>query len=272
MFRSYSIFFIVFLLVQHVQAQDPAFTHYPFNWTFYNSALTGLDESHADLSLTHRSQWLGYDPTQNDGLAPTSQLFSMDFPLNIATNRLGFGFYFLNDMLGQQTNVDLNFSMAYHIKLKVGLLSFGMGFSAFQRSIGNNLRWREPGDPLDNSQQGNLTPDFHTGVSFDAPFLFLHASVKHLSQPLSGLLASDDIIRRQYNFGVGSRLEMGYLSIIPQILVQTDLDQYLIQPNINMEYKRLVFARLICCKHRVRFHTRRCIFRKKTQIKSKLFV
>ncbi|MFM9076225.1 MAG: type IX secretion system membrane protein PorP/SprF, partial [Bacteroidota bacterium] len=51
--------------------QDPQFTHYMFYQLYFNPAGAGA-EGVTKLTALHRSHWLGYQPTFDDGGAPTT--------------------------------------------------------------------------------------------------------------------------------------------------------------------------------------------------------
>lgn len=61
--------------------QDPQFSMYMYNPTYYNPAAVG-SEGVSRLQITHRTQYLGYQPTiASDGGAQTTQLVSYNMPL-----------------------------------------------------------------------------------------------------------------------------------------------------------------------------------------------
>ena len=103
-----------------VAQQDPQFSMYMYNPLYYNPAAAG-SEGVSRLQITHRTQYLGYQPTiASDGGAQTTQLLSFNMPL--AKIKSGIGIYALNDKLGAIINQAVQVSYAYRMALKSGTL------------------------------------------------------------------------------------------------------------------------------------------------------
>jgi type IX secretion system PorP/SprF family membrane protein len=62
--------------------QDPQFSHYFFNQLYLNPAMAG-SENVTRIQAIHRSQYLGYQSTYDDGSAPTTQIVSANVPLKM---------------------------------------------------------------------------------------------------------------------------------------------------------------------------------------------
>ena len=60
--------------------QDPQFSQYMFSSLYFNPAYAGT-EGVTKLTAFHRSQWLGYQSTYDDGGAPTTQLITFSTPV-----------------------------------------------------------------------------------------------------------------------------------------------------------------------------------------------
>ncbi|MDW8288960.1 MAG: PorP/SprF family type IX secretion system membrane protein, partial [Flammeovirgaceae bacterium] len=122
------------LFVWNVNAQqDAQFSQYMQNILFYNPAAAGVSQRWTQINAIHRSQWVGYDATFDDGGAPTTQVFSIDMPLT--KYKLGTGLHFVHDQLGLVRNVEVQLSVAYHLKLSPGLLSIGVRGGAYNYSL-----------------------------------------------------------------------------------------------------------------------------------------
>ena len=134
--------------------QDAQFTQYMFNPLYWNPATAGNDIDYNYLTVIHRSQWLGYSSTFDDGVAPTTQslTFSMPFPRKESKeggNHWGLGVSLVHDQTGLFRNVEAQFALAYHHELKAGKLSFGIGSGIYNQSLdASNLRFVVPGDPV----------------------------------------------------------------------------------------------------------------------------
>lgn len=119
--------YLLFLLVlQGIQSlfgqQDAQFTQYMYNTQVVNSAYAGSRENLGITGL-HRSQWVGLDG------APTSQTLSLSSPVS---ERIGLGFSFVNDEIGNGTIQDSFFQgvFAYHVPAGNATLSFGLSAGA----------------------------------------------------------------------------------------------------------------------------------------------
>ena len=92
--RTFYTWAIVVSVVSAHAQQDPQFTQYMFNTLYITPAYAGVDGV-TQLTAIHRSQWLGYQSSFNDGGAPTTQMISFTSP--IYKLKSGFGVYALND-------------------------------------------------------------------------------------------------------------------------------------------------------------------------------
>ena len=141
----YTLAIVVSAVSAHAQ-QDPQFTQYMFNTLYITPAYAGVDGV-TQITAIHRSQWLGYQSSFNDGGAPTTQMISFTSP--IYKLKSGFGLYALNDKLGPQTNQEAQAMYAYHLALKQAKLSIGIKVGFFAQSIDYDLyRPIHEDDPL----------------------------------------------------------------------------------------------------------------------------
>jgi type IX secretion system PorP/SprF family membrane protein len=97
--------------------QDPQYSQYMFNTALINPAYVG---SRDVLSLTAlgRFQYLGLSE------APKTQTFSADMP--ILNEKMGVGLALFNDTRGKERTSAINIQYAYRLKLKKGVLAFGL--------------------------------------------------------------------------------------------------------------------------------------------------
>ena len=172
--------------------QDPQFSQYMFSSLYFNPAYAGT-EGVTKLTAFHRSQWLGYQSTYDDGGAPTTQLITFSTP--VLRLKSGFGAYIINDRLGPQNNMEMQASYAYHRDLGNGKLSAGLRAGLFSQTI-NFAKYRaiNPDDPLINSKgkESQVRPDLAIGVNYRTEKYYLGASVTHL-------------IKSQFDFGLNQR-------------------------------------------------------------------
>mgnify|MGYP003330391455 CR=1 FL=1 len=162
--------------------QDPQFTHYMFNQLYFNPAVSGADGV-TKLTALHRSQWLGYQPTFDDGGAPTTQLITFSSPL--FQIRSGIGGYIVNDRLGPQNNLEVQASYAYHRRLGNGKLSAGIRAGLYSQTI-NFAKYRpvNPDDPLiiSKGRESQVRPDLAIGLNYQTSKFYAGISMTHLAR------------------------------------------------------------------------------------------
>ena len=215
---------LFFSLVAHAQ-QAAQFTTYTLNKLYYNPAYAGV-EGVTKLTLTHRSQWAGYDPTFGTGGAPTTQLFSMTTP--IFKYNSGFGAYVINDELGPVNYVQAQASFAYHLGIKNSKLSFGIRGGAIAQIIDTD-KW-DPNDTSDPVLQqlagrdSEVRPDLSVGVFFRSEKYYAGASFNHLLKSEFDFEVSDiqnAMVTHSYlMFGYNHQVNFD-LKLSPSVLFQT---------------------------------------------------
>lgn len=174
--------------------QDTQFSQYMLNTLWYNPGYAGV-EGVTRLTATHRSQWLGYQPTINDGgVAPTTQLITMTTPIYKLNS--GFGAHILHDRTGPQTNLEAQVAYAYHLALKDSKLSFGIRGGIYSQTFDfGAYRFINSGDPLLKDKTGKdsqIRPDLSMGVFYRKEKYYVGVSFNHL-------------IKSTFDFGVNQR-------------------------------------------------------------------
>ena len=183
------------LLLWAVQAnaqQDAQFTQYMFNTLYYNPAYSGV-EGVTKLTAIHRSQWIGYQPSNGGGVAPTTQIISATTPMFKLNS--GFGAYIANDKLGPQNNLEAQLSYAYHLGIKESKLSVGMKLGMYSQTVNFNLyKPSDFNDPLlqQAGRQSQIRPDLSVGVFLRKEKYYAGVSFNHL-------------IKSEFDFGVNQR-------------------------------------------------------------------
>ena len=172
--------------------QDPQITHYMFNPVFFNPAFSG-SEGTMRVTALHRTQWLGYQPTLDEGGAPSTQLFTFSNPL-LGMNS-GIGGYVSNDRLGPLNNLEVQGSYAYFKKLGNGMLSAGVKAGFYSQTI-DFARYRaiNPNDPLINSKgkESQVKPDLGLGLNYRTEKFYAGVSLNH-------------VLRSTFDFGLNQR-------------------------------------------------------------------
>lgn len=190
--KSVLLFLLLLFFRTAFSQQDPQITHYMFNPVFFNPAFSG-SEGTTRLTALHRTQWLGYQPTLDEGGAPSTQLFTFSNPL-LGMNS-GIGGYVSNDRLGPLNNLEVQGSYAYFKKLGNGLLSAGVKAGFYSQTIDfAKYRAINPNDPLINTKgkESQVKPDLGLGLSYRTEKFYAGVSMNH-------------ILRSTFDFGLNQR-------------------------------------------------------------------
>lgn len=149
-----------FIAVCGFSQQLPQYTQYMLNEMAINPAVSGKDD-YADVRSNNRYQWVGVTD------APRTYMLTLHGP--IKAKNMGIGMNLYTDIVGPTRRTGLNFSYAYHMKVKDDMF-FSMGLSAgvLQWGIdGSKLILRDDGDQnLLSTYQTTYVPDFGAGLYF----------------------------------------------------------------------------------------------------------
>lgn len=191
--RLLGVIFFLMLAFNCLGQQDPQFTQYMFNNLYYNPAYAGV-EGVTKMTVMHRSQWLGYQPSYGGGGAPTTQILSLSAPIFKLNS--GFGAYVVNDKLGAQNNLEAQASYAYHLGIKDGKLSLGLRVGMYSQTLNYDIyRFNDPNDPLLAGKEGKVSqirPDMAAGVFYRKEKYYAGIGFNHL-------------IKSTFDFGVTQR-------------------------------------------------------------------
>lgn len=217
--------------------QDAQFSHYMFNKLYYNAGYSGV-EGMTRATLLHRSQWLGYDGTLDQGGAPTSQMLSISHPfkfLGSYTPNAGAGLVLTNDRLGPWRILNVKASFSYHVKLKnSGVIGYGLRVGILNQSIdGSVLRAVDQNDDVvdalvSGGNNNQLKPDFDLGIFYQTKKYYAGIALTHLSassfkfesDAINSVLARHLYINGGYIIPLGQNLE-----IEPNAIIQTDFSE-----------------------------------------------
>jgi type IX secretion system PorP/SprF family membrane protein len=210
-----------FLFLEAEGQQDAQFTQYMYNATYFNPAFSGKDGGYR-FSALHRSQWLNY--TGSNGNPPITQLVSAQAA--IEKLKLGVGLNFVNDNIGPTTNQEVNLSLAYHKRLRMGVLSFG-AMGGFYSSTLNYEDLRTVNEDPTLPQTGSETQmniNYGAGVIYDRGKYFMALSSRHINEPGFdfGEGALENQLRNHSYLMVGYRIRTFALwDFEPSILLKT---------------------------------------------------
>jgi len=208
--------------------QDPQFSQYMLNQTYYNPAYSGIPGT-ATFTALHRTQWLGYESTFDGAGNPQTQLLSANVPL--FKIKSGVGFYAINDRIGALNNLEIQGSYAYHLAFRNSKLSIGIRAGVVSQSINfDQYRWVDPDDPLRQSgKETQIRPDLSAGIYYRAQKYYLGVSASHLlkSEFNFGNDSLANALVTHLYFMAGYNYEINYdFNLRPSILVKSDLTTY----------------------------------------------
>lgn len=164
--------------------QDPHFSQYMLNPSYWSSALTALDGK-GSVSLISRSQWVGYEATFDAaGSPPTTQFLNFSIPISIKGKSFGFGTNIIYDKLGVVSNLEAQFSLAYHKSINRGTLSFGIRPGLLNQTLDfGSLRFVAPEEKFPSSKESQIIFDLGAGIGYSTEQYTLGLGVNHLTRP-----------------------------------------------------------------------------------------
>lgn len=179
--RIISLLVLILLFSGYAYAQqDPQITHYMFNQVFFNPSFAG-SEGTTRITALHRTQWLGYQPTFDEGGAPSTQLLTFSTPL--VGLHSGVGGYISNDRLGPLNNLEIQTSYAYFRQIGTGILSAGLKAGFYSQTIDfAKYRAINPNDPLINTKgkESQIKPDIGIGFNYRSEKYYAGLSFNHI--------------------------------------------------------------------------------------------
>ena len=190
----------VFLLLTGITTlataqQEPQYSQYMFNTMTVNPAYTGTREA-LNVLLLSRHQWAGLEG------APRSYDFAVHTPLS--NQKMGLGFSMVTDNYGPVSNLFLNVSYAYRIRVSRKLqLSMGIKGGFFNYHVG--LRGLNT-DASDPAFQKDLEQKFKPNAGFG---LYLYSDHFYMGASIPRLIETD-LSGNQTTTGTLSELQRHY--------------------------------------------------------------
>jgi len=208
--------------------QDPQFTQYMFNNIYLTPAAAGIDGV-TKFTAMHRSQWLGYQSTFDDGSAPTTQIITFNTPIHKLKS--GFGAYVMRDQQGPQNNLEVQAMYAYHLGIKDSKLSFGLKLGMFSQGInGKYYRYIQSGDNLiEEGKESQIRPDVGAGVMLRSEKYYVGVGFNHLTKAKFdfGQDSTRGALQTHMNITAGYFYDVNFdLQIQPTVLIKSDFNQF----------------------------------------------
>lgn len=182
-----------------VAQQLPQYSQYLFNQMAINPAYAGTND-YSEVRSNNRQQWVGITD------APRTYMLTLEGP--IKDKNMGLGMNLFTDVVGPTRRTGLNFSYAYHLKLKKEMfLSMGLSAGILQWGIDGSkliLHDTETDPNLLIAYQTKVVPDFGAGLYFHKKDQFYFGfSVPQLYQapiPLYPGAGKNSKLVNQFNF------------------------------------------------------------------------
>lgn len=220
--------------------QDAHYSHFMFNQLYFFPGYAGIEHG-TRATFLHRSQWLGYDGTIDEGGAPSTQMLSVSHSMKSFTGNpvdndynSGIGLVFERDKLGPVRNLKGMLSYSYHFKFRQGdILGVGARAGFFNQSIdGSLLRAQDPNDPtvaaFGSSTNNQFQPDFALSTWYQRPKWFFGVTLNHLYRAKFqfGDDAVNTAIERHMNLTAGYLGRVGAnIRVEPSAIFLTDFNQ-----------------------------------------------
>jgi len=217
-FKKPAAFLLFILLTTSLVAQqDPMYSMYMFNPVSINPAYTGSTEQMQIVGV-FRKQWLS--------IPGTPQTSTLTFHSPLKNEKMGLGFSFINDRLGEMQTTGFQATYAYKLKLKESILSFGLqaGFRNFNFN-GSNVQLA-PVTLTDGAFTNTSSWSFNygAGIFWFGKKWFAALSVPHLlNNELSSQFASfqKSRLRTHYNLYGGYVFQLNdELKIKPSLMIK----------------------------------------------------
>jgi len=255
--KNYFSFFILFILVNlAAKAQEePLFSNYMFLRTITNPGFVGAENT-INATFCNRTMFAGFGEGK-----PVTSTFGVEAPVDLFGKRTGFGIVMMNDKIGFQQLVKVDFSFAYHHNLKNGALGFGLalGFNSYSIDPTWNTEisgedgaysWPTTGDPLIPSSFEDLDLGVGFGVYYETPQYYLGLSGSNLNRAtISSTKEAEGEVdylyySAEYKLSGAYNIEMPdpLFDLRPSFVLRSDLAAYMLDMNATMFYKKRYWA------------------------------
>tara|TARA_B100001758_G_C18375644_1_gene594128 strand:+ start:307 stop:1224 length:918 start_codon:yes stop_codon:yes gene_type:complete len=220
--------------------QDPQFSQNMFNKLGNNPGFSG-SRGVVATSILHRSQWMGFS---DDGSAVSTQNFSVDAEIPFLNG--GVGLNVVKDNIAEFSNLGLQASYAYRVKLGIGQLGLGMSVGMYQSGVdGTGFNPAQTGDdaiPL-NSVSGSKL-DLGAGAYFNTQDMYIGVSSTHMSEPIVEWSDGQKYpLTRHYFLISGYYYEINsVLSLNPSIYLKSDGATSQLDINTNLIYNNKMWG------------------------------
>jgi type IX secretion system PorP/SprF family membrane protein len=147
-------------------------------------------------------------------------------PLGSRSGKVGLGAYIFNDKNGPIDRTGVQFSYAYHIRMRKSQLSFGISAIAYQFTVdATKIKFQYEDEFWQNAQKSIFIPDANIGVYYTDPKLYAGLSVSQMFQSALRLGErgyAEYKMKRYYYLTGGYDFPINdYFTIEPSVLLKT---------------------------------------------------
>jgi len=246
-----AIIIFVFIALNSNAQQVPLYSQYMMNGFLLNPAVAG-SEGYTAINITAREQWLGIkNAPKTQAVSGQTRLLKNSYiskgasikkrqRMSSRSGKVGLGGYVFNDKNGAINRTGIQFSYAYHIRMRRSQLSFGLSAIAYQFFIDNNSIVFETQDNFyDFAEKSIFIPDAAVGVYYTDPNLYAGISVTQVFQSALRLgekgYAEYKMQRYYYTIAGYDIIINDYFTIEPSFLLKTT-SNFSYQLDINTKF------------------------------------
>lgn len=221
--------------------QDPEFSQYMFSNMSINPGYAGSKDAIC-ATLSQRSQWMGFPG------APKTFLATTNTPVQPFKINSGIGLTIINDKIGFQNDLDVNFAYSYIMNVKNGEGKLGIGISGGFLNRAFDANWDAAGGNADLSslpqKESKYTYDIGFGLFYRMDNLYFGLSSTHLAaNKIKYATGNDNLVRHFYvTSGYSFALSNPAFEMQPSVLIGTDLAAYRIDLNTIVMYNKRVWG------------------------------
>ena len=211
-----------------------------FNKYVFNPAAIA-DGDKFCVSSFYRSQWSGVDGYPS--------FIGVNAVMPRLNRNMSVGVSILSERIGKYNNTEVQGSYAYSIHLDENVFSMGLQIGVVNTSF-IDLNWSTPESELVidseivNSMTNSWSPNFAVGFQYLNKKWHLGASVYNITEQNKSFDEVKILQERQYYFTGGYNIRINStFKLMPNVLMQTDLNSYQIDVNLNAEiYNDLIIG------------------------------
>lgn len=215
------ILILLGMVITATAQQDAHFSQFMYSYLANNPGY--FNPSNIEFTLIHRSQWLGYQPSNYPGTAPTTQYLGIVAPAEPLHGSVGLSV--AHDQLGGIRNTYGKLNYAYHVKMKESTLSFGLGGGIYSFSTDAKYIYNDQNDPnINTGSFQQIKPDVSGGIWYTHPKYYVGFGINHLSNPkfadkgaIYSSLGMHYYLSAGYNFTLNDQLKLK-----PAFIVKSD--------------------------------------------------